>query len=508
MYRFAVIDDEDMIRQGIPLLFNWEQEGFALAGTAGDGLEGLQLLLDEQPDLALVDIRMPGLDGLELIREARKSGFKGHIIILTAYSQFDYAKKAIKEGVDAYLLKPIDEEELLEILAEIRGKLDARQSLSSTFSEFERLRITEALRASLLKNPLPDSASKDELERYFEEQGGRAFVLLVKDSLTKPGDPRREFKQKVESRRLLDSEKQLSFMLDGHFVQIIFSNEEERLRERLENDLALKPWDEGFPVALGFEVTAWENLCYSYETAKFLLDRSFLFEPDELISYTMLYDVKQGFEALNADKVTELLRFGEKEDVLNFVAGLAVNARKALLEEYHLKQLLLDLVKTLGEERAYPADSCRRAEEALRGASSLELCCSALHRTLAEWQEYEQKRAETDGSGGSAAMQKCLFYIRNYYADNISLDSCAKRYHYNANYLGRVFRRERGRSFAKELENTRLDAAAELLAASEEAKVYEVARQVGFGNMDAFYAKFRERFNKTPKNYQMYINEG
>ena len=104
-------------------------------------------------------------------------------------------------------------------------------------------------------------------------------------------------------------------------------------------------------------------------------------------------------------------------------------------------------------------------------------------------------------------MEKCLFYIRNYYRDDISLESCSERYHYNANYLGRIFRKEYGHSFAKELEHYRLDRAAELLECSD-AKVYEIAEAVGFTNMDTFYEKFRKRFRKTPKNYQKYKKQG
>ena len=148
MFTYAVIDDEKMIRLGIPALMEWEDEGFTLIGTAPDGAEGLKLVLKKQPDLVLADIRMPGLNGLELIKKAKDAGFNGYFIILTAYSQFEYAKTAIKQGVDAYLLKPIDEDELLLTVREIREKLEVRENLEASVSELERMRLEDGLRAS------------------------------------------------------------------------------------------------------------------------------------------------------------------------------------------------------------------------------------------------------------------------------------------------------------------------------------------------------------------------
>ena len=115
-----------------------------------DGREGLAGILKYRPDLVLIDIKMPGLSGLEVIQEAKKQGFSGHFIILTGYSEFEYAKTAISMGVEGYLLKPIDEEELLQYVRQIRKKLENEAYLSSYHSKNEDKARQELLRRVVL----------------------------------------------------------------------------------------------------------------------------------------------------------------------------------------------------------------------------------------------------------------------------------------------------------------------------------------------------------------------
>ena len=125
MYRVLVVDDEAIIREGIKCLFDWEKIGYVIAGEAANGEQALQKILTLEPDVVLMDIRMPGLTGLEVIHRVREAGFGGKIIILSGYTDFKYAQEAIRYGVQYYLTKPIDEDELFKILDSIRKQLDS-----------------------------------------------------------------------------------------------------------------------------------------------------------------------------------------------------------------------------------------------------------------------------------------------------------------------------------------------------------------------------------------------
>ncbi len=111
MIKVLIIDDEPMQRQGIMRLTPWENFDAEVVGAAGSGMEGILLARKYRPDVLIVDIKMPGLSGLDVIARLREE-LDAEYIILSGYSEFEYAQQAISLGVCAYLLKPLDDEEL------------------------------------------------------------------------------------------------------------------------------------------------------------------------------------------------------------------------------------------------------------------------------------------------------------------------------------------------------------------------------------------------------------
>ncbi len=151
MYKVMIIDDEVMIRWGVHDLLDWEAEGFRFCEDGKDGRDGLKKLLEHRPDLALVDIKMPGLSGIDLIREAREEGFEGDFIILTGYAEFEFAKSAIRLGVKEYLLKPIDEEELGRCVRRIKKELVRAEGERVYHSANENIAKRELFRRIILQ---------------------------------------------------------------------------------------------------------------------------------------------------------------------------------------------------------------------------------------------------------------------------------------------------------------------------------------------------------------------
>ena len=124
MRSLYIADDEKAIRDGIKLLVDWKSLGYEICGETGSGTEAAADILRLDPDLVLMDIRMPGLSGLDAIKRLTEEGFEGHFIILSGYSDFKYAQEAMKYNVRHYLTKPIDEDELSAAVREISGMLD------------------------------------------------------------------------------------------------------------------------------------------------------------------------------------------------------------------------------------------------------------------------------------------------------------------------------------------------------------------------------------------------
>lgn len=112
MKKVVVVEDEDLVRRGIVLAVDWQSVDCEVVGEAANGAQGLEVIRAQRPDLIVTDIKMPILDGLEMVETLRREGNGARVIILTAYSDFDYARSALKLGAVDYLLKPFHDGEL------------------------------------------------------------------------------------------------------------------------------------------------------------------------------------------------------------------------------------------------------------------------------------------------------------------------------------------------------------------------------------------------------------
>ena len=128
MYKLLIIDDEEDICRAIAALVDWNKLGICLIGICLDGVEGYHMILDEAPDIVLTDIEMPGISGLDLIERISTTNLQTEFVILSGYDQFEYAKRAMKCGVRHYLLKPCDEEQILDCMAQVIVELQKKET--------------------------------------------------------------------------------------------------------------------------------------------------------------------------------------------------------------------------------------------------------------------------------------------------------------------------------------------------------------------------------------------
>ena len=124
MYKILIVDDEIMIRSGLSKIIRWNEIGFELVGAVGSAGEALKMIAQIPVDAILTDINMPDMTGLELIRRARKELPRVKAVIISGYSEFEYAREAIELKVENYILKPLDPQKITETFKKIREKLD------------------------------------------------------------------------------------------------------------------------------------------------------------------------------------------------------------------------------------------------------------------------------------------------------------------------------------------------------------------------------------------------
>lgn len=118
-----IVDDEKYIREGLQALLKWETMGFSVCDEAGTGEEALEKIFLYQPDLVLMDIKMPGMSGIDVIKTVREKDYAGEIIVLSGYSDFQYAQSAMHYGVEEYIVKPVEEKILLDAVLRVKEKI-------------------------------------------------------------------------------------------------------------------------------------------------------------------------------------------------------------------------------------------------------------------------------------------------------------------------------------------------------------------------------------------------
>ena len=137
MIKVIIADDEPRICKLIEKLINWEELEMEVIKVASNGVETLEYIKEFNPDIVITDIRMPGYDGLEIIERTRKFNLDTEFIIISGYSEFEYAKKAINYKVNGYLLKPINKEELENALIEVKDNILKKKTYENLESEYK-----------------------------------------------------------------------------------------------------------------------------------------------------------------------------------------------------------------------------------------------------------------------------------------------------------------------------------------------------------------------------------
>ncbi|WP_295505007.1 response regulator [uncultured Streptococcus sp.] len=157
MYSIMIVEDEYLVRQGIASLVDYEQFGMQVIAQAENGREAWQKFQENPADILLTDINMPQMNGLELAKLVRDQVPTCHIVFLTGYDDFDYARTAIKLGADDYLLKPFSKDDVEEMLAKVQTKLDKERKkaqIQNLVDQGQRSELEEAIHERLADSEL------------------------------------------------------------------------------------------------------------------------------------------------------------------------------------------------------------------------------------------------------------------------------------------------------------------------------------------------------------------
>lgn len=181
--RILIADDDTMVRIGLKTVINWEENGFVLVGEAANGLEAMQLVQEKKPDIVITDIKMPGMDGIELIRQLRQQSTPPEILVLSSYDEFELVKQALKLGARDYLLKlNLNPEELLHSLRAIAAENTAASPLFSGDDEKSRALLRQNFLWDVVSNYYMSGQQLEQSMRELEIhlEGRPVYCMVIK----------------------------------------------------------------------------------------------------------------------------------------------------------------------------------------------------------------------------------------------------------------------------------------------------------------------------------------
>ncbi|MEY8389356.1 response regulator [Oscillospiraceae bacterium 38-13] len=507
MWKVIIADDERLICRLIEALIDWETLDMEIVGKAENGLEALQMVKELHPHLLITDIRMPGCDGLDLIRQARDLSPGLEIVIISGYAHFEYAKTAIAYGVGSYILKPVNQEELNKTLKKIVLRLEERG---------RRERTEEDLIRDLLDGKR--EFTKEELAQSYQFhiqdcQLQTFFLKLDLDGDELGGPARAIIRQKAEEMfqtTMLPSCSEGALYLRNYAGCGLLSyphGERDRVRRGLRELLKQLEANKNlfgpveFTIGLGRPIQEAGELAGSMDAARLAAAErliegrgrmledvppaSGLLRQKVLTQYTKLVD--RGIEILDE----ETLRLAREGLRTGMMAVDRIRGREII-------ELVLDAGRIFalragcgdGETQAFQQScgQCGRTELLFRELERLHT------RTLLELKE--RRENET-----TRPIRMAKQFIQENYGQNITLEDVCGAVGFSSAYFSALFKKETGEGFSKYLTQVRIDQAKKLLRETG-LSVSEVCESVGYSDRKHFTQTFHKMTGVTPAEFR------
>lgn len=532
MIKVLIADDELRICELIFRLIDWEALGMSVIAVAHDGRETIKIIKNEMPDIVITDIRMPGYNGVDVIRIGKEYNSDIQFIIISGYSQFDYAQNAIHYGVSDYLLKPVKAEELTKALLRIKSRIDKNNQMYSqvkkawTLEQQNRRLYREQLIMEIAHGKGFDVLTKDmntlnEQYKYEFIPGFFTIVIVKADGLN--------FEEKTESSFLYEKIQQsLSFafapvmqemqgtMLDNGTYIFLFNYENEYAEiesqlHRLLNQMLLQKdvfKKLHLTIGLGKRVNCLAEVGKSYETAYLAIKDRILVGTDRIIEgkeKIVVQDYKDYFlhtvrelenvvENLDDKRISDIIQeWGTALSKDKEINGYQIEqSAKALVNSY-----LLSMQKnnyTLDEDDNLLKDFMKSIENCISLGEIQELLSGTLEQSLSE---YRHKRALS----GSKPIRDAKEYIRNNLAGNLTIQEVSEYVGYSSAHFSVRFKQECGITFSDYVMESRIEKSKELLKNTRET-IESIAAAVGYSDVKSFTKNFKKYTEVKPSQYR------
>ena len=502
MIKVLIIDDEPSIRIGLEHMIPWIDLGFNVIGVGVNGIDGLEKIETLNPDLVILDMEMPGLNGIDVLKKAKSKGYKFKSIVLTGYSEFKYAKECISLDVHSYLLKPLDEDELIQNLKEIKEEINKDiKSINSIINK----KLKELILATNVNN------YSINYDNYFNTNIENATIAILTSSSNTSSLGNNSVLLDYLTNLLSKNDNTKLLSIDGNII-IIFSNfEHNKIYEYINNitNMVNKNMKLELSAIIGNKVDSIYDLNSSYNDAISLLNIKSFFYNNKIISKEYINNlnlVSRSYEDLDILKINSILESNSDVEINNlynyfknffYTSNLSEENIKCICSN-ELIRLRLKYVSNLDTSLDIPSNY-----DLIKEVYSKNTLYDLLYYVIDIFTLISNNFANKNPSNN--IMEKMIKFIKNNYKDDLKLETLGRIFNYNSSYLGKTFKTYTGEKFTSYLDKVRIEKAKEFLANSD-LKVYEVSREVGFNNIDYFSSKFRKYVGVSPKEFKKNLN--
>ncbi len=519
MYRILIVDDEALVRHGITKSVNWNELDIEMVAEAENGVEAFEQVLENVPDVILLDICMPRMDGLEFASIIKKKYPQVKVVIITGFDDFEYARSALRMGVDDYILKPITKEMVERVVKNQLAKIEEERGKQETIHQDDVK--AAAILNSILKQDKRAAADIPLFCGYTEMQNQDVYFVLMKDYLSgckiwddEISDELARFSILNIAGELLQNEKRgFAFETYKNELAMLVCAEsrmkmDDILMEIYQNLLSFLEIPVDFAVS---EVAEIGGLAAMAEQAREALRYAFILSGQNVIYYS---DIKErASEGLKYPEHLEKLLLeamygNDAEQSRKLIEAFFVELKELMPGDDQCRSMLLRLFLKISNT-IESVDSRLQSEEGqgiftfdpvgvVEGFDSpdeAEEWLKELYKKLASYVSNMKSRS------GQLFLKIRQYIEKNYAKNDLNLKKCSEDLFLSSGYISMILKKESGKTFVDYLNEYRIQKATELLAYPD-SKVYEVATETGFMHQTYFSSVFKKIMGISPRQFK------
>lgn len=536
MLKLLIVEDEKWEREGLMEFLDWGSLGLELSGSACDGFEGVDKARILHPDIIITDIKMPGMDGLKMSQIIREFIPEVKIVILTGYDDFKLAQEAINISANAYILKPVEEEELLDVLKRVMdecysdAKKKEEQKMLKVLLDESFIKSRRELLLTLIKDEDSKDAVKKALDMRILPSAGNYSVIAFgpgkTGEISPAGEPAVKGSLAVELEGA-DTALRSDLIKAGiNFATAVCDDDKAMFIVTTPKDMSPNGLINaagiisdyygkrgvGTLAGVGSPVEDMGELYRTGRQARESLDFASFWQETGIVDYAALVSLQQENAAKTGDFLAKGNAFTKR--LMNALRAADIEMIDSLLDDMFKlveeskwldRNMITNFLYGLLNETSliFGGANLKEQEEGAAGALLFGL---KDYRSLKDYvYQFFEKSADTirdkKNNKDEYIVKKVEQIVTERYRDDISIKTIAAEIYISPNYLGSIFRKCTGVQLNDYISRFRMEKAKELLQ-SPKNKVSKVAREVGMPNVSYFCQVFKEMYGIAPGEYQ------